>query len=106
LGGSGRPFPPIPDFLEEEAEDETYASQHPRSQPEHPEAQPSHVFEQVALARPRRAGNIFDYSRLRGAEVYRLLAGVAGFLVPIGSSGTLFAVIDSAARPTIACRYG
>ena len=41
-----------------------------------------------------------------GAGVYRLLAGSRGFLVPIGSSGAIFAVIDSVARPAIYYRHG
>jgi hypothetical protein len=38
--------------------------------------------------------------------VYRLLAAAEGFLVPIGSSGAVFAIIDIAARPEIWSRYG
>ena len=33
--------------------------------------------------RPRKVGNIFDYSWSRGAGVYRLLAAAEGFLVRI-----------------------
>ena len=35
------------------------------------------------------------------AGVYHLLAAAEGFLVPIGSSGAVFAIIDIAARPGI-----
>jgi hypothetical protein len=38
--------------------------------------------------------------------VYCLLAGSGGFLVPIWSSGVIFAVIDMAARLAIQFRYG
>ena len=52
--------------------------------------------------RPRRAGNIVEYFVIGGgAGVYRLLAAAEGFLVPIGSSGAVFAIIDIAARPEI-----
>ena len=42
--------------------------------------------EPILSWRPRRAGNNFDYSRLRGTEVYRLLTWAAGFLVTTRSS--------------------
>ena len=41
-----------------------------------------------------------------GTEVYRLLAVVAGFLAPLGSSGAIFAAIDIAARPGVQFHHG
>jgi hypothetical protein len=38
--------------------------------------------------------------------VYRLLAGAAGFLAPIGPSDTIFAAIDIAARPGVPFHHG
>ena len=40
------------------------------------------------------------------AGVYRLLVAAEGFLIPVGSSGAVFAAIDIAARPEIMYRYG
>jgi len=67
-----------------------------------PKRPPSLVFEQVALLKVEESG---EYCRVfcdqGGAGVYRLLAAAEGFLVPIGSSGAVFAIIDIAARPEI-----
>ena len=67
-----------------------------------PKRPPSHVFEQVALLEVEESG---EYCRVfcdqGGAEVYCFLTAAEGFLVPIGSSGAVFAIIDIAARPEI-----
>jgi len=67
---------------------------------------PSRVFEQVPLMAAEESGEYFqDLMIKREAGVYRLLVATEGFFVPIGSFGTVFPIIDIAARPAIYSRH-